>query len=124
MPLFDRMCRTCGWARADLLEKHDIGTVLCPQGHATERVWVGRHTTMIPDDFPGGRVYENLGHTPRRIYSRSELKRVMAQEGVMPFVRHQPLPGTDKSPHTTPWSSMSQETLDNAKALLERLDEK
>lgn len=45
----------------------------------------------------------------------------MQARGLIEFVRHQPLAGTDKSPHTTSWSSMSKETLDGAADLVKRV---
>ena len=41
--------------------------------------------------------------SPRRYRSKSEMRRVAAQLGYSNIVEHRPLPGTDKSPHTTRW---------------------
>ena len=46
----------------------------------------------------------------------------MDARGIQSFVRHMPLKGTDKSPHTTDWSkgSIDPQTLANAKELVSR----
>jgi hypothetical protein len=69
------------------------------------------------NDIPGGLTLENLDHEPVTVYSRSELRREMKARGLVEFVRHVPVPGSDKSPHTTSWSSVD---LDAGKALAER----
>lgn len=69
------------------------------------------------NDIPGGLTLENLGHEPVTVYSRSELKRELKARGLVEFVRHVPVPGSDKSPHTTSWTSVD---LDAGKALAER----
>jgi hypothetical protein len=74
-------------------------------------------TGAIDDTFVGGRVYENLGHEPVYIESRSHLKRELAARGLQEFVRHVPVPGSDKSAHTTSWTSVD---LEAGKALAER----
>lgn len=71
--------------------------------------------------WPGGRTFENLADTPQTFYSPAELTRYLKAHNLESFVRHQPVPGTDKSPHTTSWAAVSQETLDGAKAMLERV---
>jgi hypothetical protein len=69
------------------------------------------------NDIPGGLTLENLGHEEVTVYSRSELKRELKARGLVEFVRHVPVPGSDKSPHTTSWSSVD---LEAGKALAER----
>lgn len=123
MPIYDRICQACGWVGSDLFEPVEAGRVDCPNGHETERVWIstGRSPNVIDDTIIGGRVYENLGHEPVKVESRSQLKRELQARGLTEFVRHVPTPGSDKSPHTVSWSSMSQHSLDEAKKLLERV---
>ncbi len=86
----------------------------CPHGHGFNRV--------IGDDIPGGELVENAGHEPFTVYSKSEKARRLKELGVEPFVRHVPLPGSDKSPHTVDWSkgSMDPKTLANAEELVAR----
>lgn len=84
----------------------------CPHGRS-----ISGTTGAVDDTFIGGRIYENLGHEPVFIESRSHLRRELKARGLEEFVRHTPVPGTDKSPHTTSWASVD---LDAAKALAER----
>lgn len=101
-------CDTCG-------QDYQIGQwYQCP--HEPMRAGRGADVT-----WPGGKTFENLSDTPQTFYSPSELKRYMQAHHLEPMVRHQPIPGTDKSPHTTSWAAVSQETLDGAKAMLERV---
>lgn len=73
--------------------------------------------------WPGGRVFENLGDQPVRCDSPADLKRELKARNLEECVRHMPLPGSDKSPHTTDWSRgcIDPQTLANAKALVERM---
>ena len=71
--------------------------------------------------WPGGRTFENLADTPQTFYSPAEKQRFMRERGIEEYVRHQPLPGSDRSPHTTSWAAVSQETLDGARLMLERV---
>jgi len=59
--------------------------------------------TVIGDDIPGGMLITNLGHEPVMVYSKSQILAEASARGLKPFVRHTPVPGTDKSPHTTRW---------------------
>lgn len=77
------------------------------QGHG-----FGGSYNAQPDDWPGGKVFENLGDSEVTLYSRSELKRELKARGLVEMVRH--VPG---SVHTTSWASVD---LDAAKALAER----
>lgn len=80
----------------------------CPHG-------VG--STGIEDvTWPGGKVFENLGHDPVRCDSPADLKRELKRRNLEPMVRH-----VDGDQHVGSWSSMSQHTLDGAKAMLERI---
>jgi hypothetical protein len=71
--------------------------------------------------WPGGRTFENLADTPQTFYSPGELNKYLRAHNLESFVRHQPVPGTDKSPHTTSWAAVSQHQLDGATAMLERV---
>lgn len=71
--------------------------------------------------WPGGKTFENLSDTPQTFYSRSEYRAYLKAHRIEEFVRHVPVPGSDKSPHTVSWSAVSQDTLDGAKAMLERV---
>lgn len=78
-------------------------------------------TVRQPDvTWPGGKTFENLGHEPQTFYSPAEQRAYMKAHNLEPFVRHQPLQGSDKSPYTTNWAAVSAESLAGAKAMLER----
>jgi hypothetical protein len=98
MPKFDQRCKTCDWWDEIVVPS---GThPPCPTcGGDTERFYI-RGYGFERDEFPGGKVIENLGHEPVVVHSRSELKDAMAKRGLQEFVRHVPTPGSDKSPHT------------------------
>lgn len=104
MPRFDQRCLTCGWTGEVVTQPFEHPP--CPECHgATERYYPIGGTTngVIGDEFIGGKWIENLGHQPVFIESRSQLKREMEARGLQPMVRHRPLQGSDKSPHTTRW---------------------
>lgn len=69
--------------------------------------------------WPGGRVFENLSHEPVTFYSPAEKAKYLKAHNIEEFVRHQPVPGSDQSPHTSRWVAMPD--MDGAKALLERI---
>lgn len=131
MPLYDTECRVCGNVHIDVFCGIDVHPpcILC--NGPTHRVWTSQKSQAIGDDIPGGIVLENVGPNPMKFYSHSELRRYLRQPRqdkngntyyLTPFVRHVGVPGTDKSPHTTNWAaSITQETLDKAKSLLERV---
>lgn len=55
------------------------------------------------DEYPGGIWIENLGPKPVKVYSETERQMIMKRRGLKEFVRHMPVPGSDKSPHTVSW---------------------
>ena len=63
----------------------------------------GQTPTVIDDSIPGGMTIENMGPVPLTFHSKSEWRREMKARGLRQAVRHMPLPGTDKSEHTTRW---------------------
>jgi len=84
----------------------------CPHGEVT----VGRGADVT---WPGGKTFENLGPEPMTFYSPAEKSRYMRQHGIEEFVRHTPVPGSDRSPHTTRWTAVPD--MDGARAMLERM---
>jgi len=67
-------------------------------------------------------VQENGFTHPTRFTSKNALAKALDAKGLEMRVRHVPIPGTDKSPHTTDWSkgSMDAQTLENARVLTMR----
>ena len=86
----------------------------CPHGQG--------HANVTGDEIPGGQWQENGFRHPQKFYSKRERDRALAARNLEIHVKHQPLPGTDKSPHTTDWSkgSIDPVTLENARILATR----
>jgi hypothetical protein len=84
----------------------------CPHGEPLR----GRGADVT---WPGGKTFENLGHEPVTFYSPTEKARYLRQHGIEEYVRHQPVPGSDRSPHTTRWNAVPD--LDGARQMLERI---
>jgi hypothetical protein len=103
MPIHDRFCPTCGWVKADCYQPRVKTTVLCPDGHETDIVYVGGAAAVHGDDkYIGGLTLENLAHEPVTVYSRSEYKRELAPRGLQEFVRHVDPPEGQRA-QTRPW---------------------
>lgn len=67
-------------------------------------------------------VDHNLGREPIRIRSKAERRRLMKERGLVEFIRHVPVPGTDQSPYTTDWSKrIDPYTAEQARILVERV---
>jgi hypothetical protein len=82
----------------------------------------GTNNVLGDDPYIGGVVLEHLGDKPITVYSRAERAAAIKASGHYEFVRHVPLQGSDKSPHTVDWSkgSMDPQTLKNAAELVAR----
>src|SRR6185312_6542718 len=114
MPIYDRQCPHCGCVWIDRLERIETPDPPCSScGTLTKRAFL-THTSaaVAPDGIPGGIEIKHgicwPDGTPRRFDSRSEMKRVAQDMGVQNVVRHVPLPGSDKSPHTSRWVSVPE----------------
>lgn len=116
MPYYDFRCSN--GHTFDSLEPVGTSRVPCTSCLApADKVWLSAtHVRGDECDF----VQENGLPHPVRIRSWSEYRRLMKQHGCEPAVRHIGVPGSDKSPHTTSWSSIAPQTLADAKAMLER----
>lgn len=94
----DEACPTCGYVTQIGDYPFCKGT---PESH--QRV----SFNVIDDSIPGGLEIRhgicNEDGTPRRYYSKSDMKREADRRGWTNVVEHKPMPGTDKSPHTTRW---------------------
>ncbi len=120
MPRFTQHCLICDWS--DDIFAAPFENPPCPTcGGASERLWVGEAASVCDDTYIGGKTFENLGHEPVTVHSRSELKRVMRERGLQECVRHVPVPGTDKSPHTTSWAAVSPYQLQAATEMVSRM---
>jgi hypothetical protein len=82
----------------------------CPHGQGTNSV--------VPDDYGKDIVCETMGHEPVTYRTRSERRRLMKAHNLEEFVRHQPPPGSDHSPHTVNWHTSVD--LDAATRFLDR----
>lgn len=97
---YDQGCTACDWF--DEIWAEPFTHPPCPEcGSETVRRW--RKVGMIRDEIPGGQVIENLGHTPVKVYSKSELKQEAQKRGLELRVQHVGTKGSDKSPFTTKW---------------------
>lgn len=120
MPLYDFACQTCAHvfeAFRPIGDRPD-----CPIcGGAVEKVWIGKGSTVIGDEMD--QVIENNGTAHAiRFRSKSALAAHMAAHGLVSKVRHMPLQGSDKSPHTSDWSrAIDPYTLNNVRVLLSRV---
>lgn len=121
MPMYDFRCETCHreWEQLMPVGKnppcHECGTA------DVVKLWKKRPSAIKGDEIPGGMWIENLGHEPVKVYSHTERLQLAEQRGLQEYVKHVPVPGTDKSPHTTNWAVMSPEGMEKAKQLLERV---
>lgn len=107
MPMYDRICPN-KHEMIDCWEPITIPEVACKEcGEPTERAWLSKPAAVIGDDIPGG-VWMRHGvcnedGSPRKYYSKSEIAAEAKRRGLVNYVEHRPLPGSDKSKHTTKW---------------------
>lgn len=106
----DIKCPECDEIVIDHFQRRsDEELPVCTACHVRmERVYLPtRRGNVIGDDIPGG---IDIKHgicwpdgTPRRYYSKSEMKKEADRLGVYNKVEHRPIRGSDKSKHTTRW---------------------
>lgn len=119
MPRHDQHCTTCDWSGEVWVKPFEHPP--CPKcGAETERLWQ-QSTSVVDDSIPGGQWIENLGPQPMFFETKSAILQEAKRRGLEPRVRHVPVPGTDKSPHTTSWAAVSPYQLEQARLLLERV---
>ena len=70
----------------------------CPHDPVTEASF-----NVQDDSIPGGMTIENMSATPMTFYSKSEHRAAMKRLGLEPRVKHQGVPGSDRSPQTSRW---------------------
>lgn len=108
MPIYDLTCKN-NHIRRDLLLKIDERP-LCPEcGEITEMFWDGSSGGVIDDSIPGGvwirhGICDEITGEPRKYYSKSEIAREAERRGLVSYVEHIPLPGSDKAKHTVRWT--------------------
>lgn len=92
----------------------------CPTcGAVTERIWKGKPPTVIGDECDVTQI--NGFKEPRRFRSKRERLRALKAAGLEECVRHRPIHGSDKSPHTMNHAQiMDPVTLENARILVSR----
>lgn len=99
MPFYDLGCPGCHAEYVDVWMRTDE-TRDCGCGVTLERLW--RTRTVIGDECDI--TQENGFAHPTHFTSKSVLKKALDGKGLEMHVRHMPIPGTDKSPHTSDWS--------------------
>ncbi len=87
MPFYDVVCPACQAEQRDVWANVGASVACCVCGAATQRLWT-KAPAVTPDEWPGGKVIENLDDHPITVYSRSQLRREMDARGLIPFVRH------------------------------------
>lgn len=122
MPFYDFRC-PCGFQEYDVYRRiaDRDKPLTCPlDDRLMSRFMTQTHRAVSTDEIPGGMWIENLGKYPIKVYSHTDRLRIARDRGLVEFVRHQPLQGGDKSPHTTDWSkgSIDPYTLAAAAALV------
>jgi putative FmdB family regulatory protein len=101
LPIYDFICAN-GHDKRDVLRSMATRNDPCPDcGAPITRMH--RACNMIGDEIPGGQWVENLGPTPIKVHSKSELKWEAQKRGLVQNVRHVGVPGSDRSPHTSRW---------------------
>lgn len=105
--LIDIVCPTCGWRQIDKLLPHGVAYPSCPECQTTtERLWSYGSSASVVGDECDVTIKHGLCHadgTPRRFTSKAEIAREATKRGLTNHVTHQPMRGSDKSPHTTRW---------------------
>jgi len=120
MPMYDRLCQSCGQQQLDCWEPVTPPECACPTcGASTERAWLSKPSNVIGDEID--QWQENGFRHPQHFRSRIERQRAMKEAGLSEVVRHVGSPGSDTSKHTTNWAATTDaRTLENARVLVSR----
>lgn len=104
----DVICPSCKSEEEDVLLRGEETIPVCACGSVRERCWrpTGRGT-VIPDDIPGGILIKNSlcwpDGTPRRFYSKTEIRAAEKKLGYTNYVTHIGTKSGDSSRHTSRW---------------------
>jgi hypothetical protein len=107
MPFYDRSCAN-GHQKIDCYEPINYSAPACAEcGAPTERVWLTKTAAVIQDSIEGGVLIHhglcNADGSPRRYYSKSEMRQEATRRGLTQYVEHVPDRGSDRSRHTSRW---------------------
>lgn len=118
MRLIDLVCPTCGTQTIDHFQRNSAEALpFCVDCYSTDsdsskvrlmRLYLPTNRgTVIGDDIPGGVLIHNglcnSDGTPRRFYSKTDIKRAAEAKGLVNRVEHIGRSGGDSSKHTTRW---------------------
>lgn len=111
--MYDRACDKCEAFELDLYEPVTHPDPVCACGGSLKRYLSVGKRGVIQDSIEGGIEIRhgicNPDGTPKRYYSKSEIRAAAAAKGLVNEVRHvtDPKTGSDKNPHTVRWVSIS-----------------
>lgn len=105
MPFYDLVCKNDHKQRDLYLKVGERPP--CPTcGEATETLWESS-SKVTGDDIPGGVWIRhgicNEDGSPRKYYSKSEMRAEAQRRGLVNYVEHVAEKGSDKSRHTVKW---------------------
>lgn len=108
MKMLDLQCAACAKQRLDVLVRDDGVIQPCECGGTMGRIYLPTNRpTVLQDTIEGGLLITNglcnPDGSPKRYYSRSEIRKAAEKAGMTNYVTHVPAPGTDKSTKTTRW---------------------
>lgn len=109
--MYDRICTNaeCKIELIDCWEPITAPEVNCEKcGKITERAWLTKPAAVIQDSIEGGIWIRhgicNPDGSPKKYYSKSEMRKAAEAKGLVNRVEHTTAPGTDKNRHTTKWT--------------------
>lgn len=123
MPMYDMKCWKCGDV-VEVFRHHppEPELCLCGKGLRERTILPSKRRAVTPDEIPGGILIHhglcNEDGTPKRYYSNSEIARAAKEKGWEPHVCN--LGPQDK--HVPSWGGITQHQLDEAAALVKRVN--
>ena len=118
MPVYDRVCDSCGWTTDFAFEPVTDPHPQCPECKSSEtrRYMAGHGPMVIPDTFSTPVVDSVMTKHTQIHYSRSERKARMKHNRLQEFERWVPGAESDKSCWCPRWGVTSADALDKWKA--------